>query len=152
MTKELYVCPECGSDNICKLSLIHKKGISRGSGVGFVSGGGFVDISTRSQTAASASVSPPTRPFIFFFRNLAISIIFSLVGTFIFACLHVALRNAGLFHLLVLLGYVSFLAFLLVKVVIIDSYVNAISYRSDIIRWRNSYQCQRCGSEFVLTF
>jgi uncharacterized protein YqhQ len=151
MIKELYVCPECGSDSICKLSLIHRKGIAHSSGIGSISGGGFIDISTRSQTAASELVRPPTKPLIFFLRNLAFGIVSFLAGSFIFACLYVFLRKViGSFNLLIALAYLLFLAFLVVKVIIIDSYVNAVSYPSAIIRWRNSYQCQRCDSEFVL--
>jgi hypothetical protein len=151
MTKELYVCPKCGSGDTCKLSLIHRKGIARSSGMGSISGGGFVDISTRSQTAASESVRPPTKPFIFFLRNLAFGIVSFLAGSFIFACLYVFLRRViRSLNLLIALAYVLFLAFVVVKVVIIDSYTNAVSYRSAISRWHNSYQCQRCDSEFVL--
>jgi DNA-directed RNA polymerase subunit RPC12/RpoP len=152
MTKELYICPECGSENICKLSLIHRKGIAHSSGLGITSRGGIIDISTRSQTAVSASVRPPTRPFFSFLRNLAIGIVFSIIGFLIFSMVRIFLsRVREDFSFFINSGYAAFVAFLLVKVVIINSCRDTVKYRSDIHRWRNSYQCQRCDSEFVLT-
>jgi hypothetical protein len=153
MTKELYACPKCGSDNICKFSLIHRKGIARSSSLGITSRGSLIDISTRSQTAASESVRPPTRPFISFLRNLALGIIFSMIGFFIYAVMREYCKVVqGDFYFLIDSIYALFVAFLVIKVVIINSYRDVVKYRSDIIRWRNSYQCQRCDSEFVLTF
>jgi hypothetical protein len=153
MIRELYACPKCGSDNICKLSLIHKKGISRSSSLGITSRGSLIDVSTRSQTAASEAVRPPTKPFFSFLRHLTIGIVFSLIGFVILLFLQEGFRIfnvRGNTNLWLASIYWLFVAFLVVKVIIINSYRAVVKYRSDIIRWRNSYQCQRCCLEFVI--
>jgi hypothetical protein len=153
MIRELYACPKCGSDNICKLSLIHRKGIARSSSLGITSRGSLIDISTRTQTAVSEAVRPPTKPFFSFLRNLAIGVVFSLIGFAILFLLQGGITGLNLrenVNLWLAIIYWLFVAFLVVKVIIINSYRDVVKYRSDIIRWRNSYQCQRCDSEFVL--
>jgi hypothetical protein len=153
MIRELYACPKCGSGNICKLSLIHRKGIARSSSLGITSRGSLIDISTRTQTAVSDAVRPPTRPFFSFLRNLTIGVVFSLIGFAILFLLQGGFTGLNLrenVNLWLAIIYWLFVAFLVVKVIIINSYRDVLKYRSDIIRWRNSYQCQRCDSEFVL--
>jgi hypothetical protein len=153
MIRELYACPKCGSGNICKFSLIHRKGIARSSSLGITSRGSLIDVSTRSQTAASEAVRPPTKPFFSFLRNLTIGVVFSLIGFVMLLFLQEGFSSfnvRGNTNLWLAIIYWLFVAFLVVKVIIINSYRDVLKYRSDIIRWRNSYQCQRCDSEFVL--
>jgi hypothetical protein len=55
--EDRFICPECGSSNIVKLSLIYKRGISSGSSTGTISKGAFnsvdVDLDSDHQTMAS---------------------------------------------------------------------------------------------------
>jgi DNA-directed RNA polymerase subunit RPC12/RpoP len=159
--EDKYICPECSSSNIVKLSLIYKHGISNSSSTGTISKSMFnsvdVNLDSDHQTMSSELAEPPTTPVMNFLVNLIISFVFSIVGLFIFyAILFTIVPNTR--HItneqiiIVLILSAVYLLFVLSTIVklIINSYLYARKYPSAMNRWRNSYQCQRCDSEFIL--
>jgi DNA-directed RNA polymerase subunit RPC12/RpoP len=159
--EDKYICPECSSINIVKLSLIYKHGISNSSSTGTISKSMFnsvdVNLDSEHQTMNSELAEPPTTPLMNFFINLIISFIFSIVGLCIFYAIlftivpniHRITNKQTIIALILSAVYLLFILFIIVKL-IISSYLYARKYPSAMNRWRNSYQCQRCDSEFIL--
>jgi hypothetical protein len=165
MNETLYICPNCGSDDICKLSLIYKDGTTMTRGRGSARIGTFgmgspvkVNLNSYSQTKSGALATPPMKPFAFFFRNISVGFILLMTGSIAILIITFILQQimklkgdiqnqiVGILSLLFLLS----MAFFILKVIIIDSFRHASTYSSAINRWHNSYHCQRCDSRFVL--
>jgi DNA-directed RNA polymerase subunit RPC12/RpoP len=154
--EDRFICPECGSSNIVKLSLIYKRGISSGSNTGTISKGAFnsvdVDLDSDHQTMASELAEPPTGPIMTFLINLIIGFVLAIAGFLVLLITQLVMGYKAYEQVAVLLGiiYLLFVLFLVIKVIIINSYLYARKYPSLMNRWRNSYQCQRCDAEFIL--
>jgi hypothetical protein len=95
---------------------------------------------------------PPTGPIMTFLINLIISFVLAIAGFLVLLITQLVMGYKAYEQVAVLLGiiYLLFVLFLVIKVIIINSYLHARKYPSLMNRWRNSYQCQRCDAEFIL--
>jgi hypothetical protein len=71
-------CPACGSENTCKLSLIHKNGISSSFGTAFI-GNRVGSFSSRNQTTLSKFTAPPLHPNFILAREILLVIFLLLI-------------------------------------------------------------------------
>jgi hypothetical protein len=150
MTEDKYICPNCGSGNICKLSIIHRNGITSSEGEAsqyrdFL-GANDVRVSARTQSQASESASPPTHPIMLFIWWTIAEVAAFIGSSLIFAAVvHFSGPSSSIWGSILILLYVLFAVsttYACIKL--------GIDYPKDRAKWNNSYHCQRCDTGFVL--
>jgi hypothetical protein len=144
-----YVCPNCKSDNIQRLSAVFEGGLSdintrtNGSAVGLSRGGvgvGFGSAKTKgtSQTAASQRAAPPAKKK--YFKPLLLIFVAVVVVSICVGSNHAIL--SGLVTLAWIGGSIAWV-------------VHAFQYNSKVwpslkATWDDSYLCARCNHIFCL--
>jgi predicted RNA-binding Zn-ribbon protein involved in translation (DUF1610 family) len=150
MTEDKYVCPNCGSSNIIKLSIIHRNGITSSEGEAsqyrdFL-GTNDTRIIARSQSAASEAAAPPGHPIMLFIGWIVWELGAAVIGFLIAAAIQYFLgRSASIWINIVTVPYLLFAVYI--------TYAcgkGIIDYPKDRAKWNNSYHCQRCDTGFVL--
>jgi hypothetical protein len=144
-----YFCPNCGADNICKLSIVYRNGITS-SNAKISYDQDFLGINNatlrgQSQSLASSQASPPMHP--------AAALIGLIVVEF---ALYVLLGVLGLilealgFSLQKLQPFILPIFGIAAVLVAWGGIACIIDYPADRARWNNSYHCQRCDTIFHL--
>jgi len=142
-----FKCPVCKSDNIKRLPIAYKEGLSAvnlnssGGGIGIGSGGigvGLAGFSTKGsqQTELSISVSPPAKssPSLKAGYRIVAAILMFLIGVFLVAADTPGTKTAG--GLIIVVGIVLFF---------IGGSNDSIDYEIRQKNWENSFICLRCG-------
>lgn len=119
-----FNCPHCGSENIRKLSLIYRDGISDIEVRGFRSS---------QQTASSQIAAPPFSPDRFLRICCFVIVPLLFIG-------HMG-HSAPIFILALVLGIIS---------IIICRIYATTTYRDALKEWNDTYECQRCEETFLL--
>jgi hypothetical protein len=159
MNEDKYICPDCGSGNICKLSIIHRNGITSSEGTASqhwdLLGSNDVRINAVNQSKASESAAPPPNPFqMFFYWIMAEVLIF--IGYLIIGAIVQSLTPQGFRQVSSLSQIPLPIAICLGIFIVLALFVTficfkaIITYPSDKSRWNDSYHCQRCDSYFLL--
>jgi hypothetical protein len=153
MKEDKYVCPDCGSNNICKLSIIHRNGISSSEGNASQHGDWLgindVKVNTKSQNRASERAAPPANPFQMLFGWIVVEIMVFIGFTITMNILQYYFKQPvsppSIFQL------ISFVIFMLGALfATFICFAAIVTYPSDKAKWNNSYHCQRCDSNFLL--
>ena len=160
---EKYCCPECGSSNVKRLSLIYEQGISDLDGYAtgpFITvkgdwGWGVEKVTGSSQTISSQMAAPPEIN----------SPIFMIILTFVIGFINIfgiELFLRGLIRLIPLFEIRLFLAksvyplgLLFGMVVPLIFLVNVVlhgrrTYDRKISDWHDTFQCQTCGRKYIV--
>jgi hypothetical protein len=144
-----HYCPNCGSANFCKLSIVHRNGInSTSANVSYDQdflGVNNASLTGQSQSLSSAQAAPPTHPFaIFIGLIVAESALYISLGVLglVLEALRFNLRTLQPFVLPVFLAIGLIMAW--------GGITSILSYPADRARWNNSYHCQRCDIVFLL--
>jgi len=152
-------CPACGSADVKTLKAIRAQGTTTGTGhsTGWVSGtdgqpGHSVSMTTRTTnyTAAAREAAPPSK------RQNGVTLV--VAGVLLGALLGWIgwwLGSAGTFGdpaLNMALAVVIGVALMAIGVVLLpgDLAYNRDEFPAEVARWNRSWQCQRCGSGFVV--
>lgn len=152
-------CPRCGSSATKTLSMIRAQGTTTGSGTatGWVQGTGTnpghsVTVTTRttSYTEAAQNAAPPQKRY----NGSALIVSGMIVGAVaVWIGLWVGSENAPLVAgLIVVLGVLAAAAMAISGVVLAprDAEFNRHVFPEAMARWSRSWQCQRCGTRFVV--
>jgi hypothetical protein len=144
-----HQCPSCGSGNFCKLSIIHRNGISEASAKVSYNQDFFgvnnASLTGQSQSLSSAQAAPPMHPAIVLLGLLAAEAFLA----FSLGVLNLVLRGFGLNSDLIASAIV--LVSLAIALIMAWGAVTSIlEYPADRARWNNSYHCQRCDIVFLL--
>lgn len=151
MTEDKYICPKCGSSNICKLSIIYRNGISSSEGNAsqhqdFL-GVNDVRISAKSQSEASKGATPPINPFEVFIGWIGLEIInYIIFYTVAMTLEHYFKQSQSSLAFAICTGIYLLVALLIT----LGCLIMIITYPSDKAKWNDSYHCQRCDSVFLL--
>ncbi|WP_379540676.1 hypothetical protein [Novosphingobium pokkalii] len=135
-------CPGCGSDNVRRLSLVYEDGLhafagdGRDAAVALGTPGLGVQLGSSKargtiQTAASAIATPPARHSYrpgLFLMIIALALVGPILGSRLVA-----------------------LALFLLGAVLLGRAVryNRTIWPDDLLRWRATFRCQRCGRSFI---
>jgi hypothetical protein len=154
-------CPDCGSENTSKISLIHEQGMTKSRGRGYIAGR-FGVYSLNSQSEASKAFAPPKK------GSPDLDLVFAITDVFteswwvilIWLCIlfgssffYILTRGTPIYEITCLL----FLAYYARKVIIRlrqnirTTRRNSDTYADRLNAWSNSYQCLRCAKVFEVT-
>jgi hypothetical protein len=158
-TQAVLACPNCGSQDVKTLKIVHAQGTSSGSAVTSGWSQGYGNQQGHSTTSASRinlstkaarDAAPPRMK-----RDGAVLIVIGIVGGGVLAVLGYSFGTSNTFGnptINVAVGIVIGLITIVAGVALAmrDSNYNRSEYPNALGKWDRSWQCQRCGTVSVL--
>ncbi len=146
-------CPTCGSQDAKTLKIINAQGTSKGSArtTGYLQNGGVASFSTStsSSTSAARAAAAPRKKYngiALIVIGLVVGVVLAWIGGQVGLSVFGSVRSSMLMALII--GVV--IVIIGVVVALRDTGYNREVFPDALARWERSWQCQRCGSVFVV--
>lgn len=158
-SKSLRVCPTCGAEDVKTLKMIHDQGTSTGSATttGWVQGTGnqsglfgTFSTATKNYTEAAREAAAPRKRF-----NGVVLIVIGVVLAGVLSSIGYALGTDGAFGTPTLNIAIAVVVGLVIMIIGVSLAMRDSAYNRDVYpdahaRWTRSWQCQRCGTVFLV--